>query len=209
MSFKKLLATGITAIILTSAVYLPVSAENFEDLSYDNSTNGVHSEIEDLIYSIGIGGIGGDVEVNGHLTSFSTTINGKAIPLAEYGIGATAMQSYGGATSCAAFSRYVFDQIWGYSTPGLHGTPISLNSSFAGKTGQQIKDQIKAIPLGSNIKMNYTSTMDHWMVLVKVTEEKATFYHSYWQAGGIVSVTEWTWADLQAVFIGIYTYYKY
>ncbi len=151
-----------------------------------------------------------------HYTSYSTTINGKSIPLSSYGIGVflnansstTACTHHtvtdvsscningscgckyiGGGIQCTGFAKYVYNTLFGSYTYGTYFSGTNTN------TASNAKSFFDSVSLGTRI-----SSSGHVMILVKKGTDYVDIYHANYRNPCEVTVTKFTHTEFASKY---------
>ena len=130
-----------------------------------------------------------------NLQSYSSTINGKAIPKAGYGIGATYDpygNGYNGYYQCYGFALEIYDYIWGTNHSSTKTYPGYISSYTA------MRDLVLVYPRGTDMRFTYP----HSMILVSRTYSYVYVYHANWtpELDNTIYVTQFTWSQFYSYF---------
>lgn len=129
-------------------------------------------------------------------SNYTTTINGKSIPNAQYPAGGTysgsTSTSFGTGSQCHGFGLYIYDYLFGSS-----GAKCSQGFEYIGNyTQTQIKNKLQSFALGTLLRVSYSgSTSDeHTMILVGRDSTGVIIYHANWPDNGTVAISHVTWS---------------
>ena len=135
-------------------------------------------------------------------SNYTTTINGKSIPNAQYPAGGTysgsTSTSFGTGSQCHGFGLYIYDYLFGSS-----GAKCSQGFEYIGNyTQTQIKNKLQSFALGTLLRVSYSgSTSDeHTMILVGRDSTGVIIYHANWPDNGTVAISHVTWSGFAQTF---------
>ena len=135
-------------------------------------------------------------------SNYTTTINGKSIPNAQYPAGGTysgsTSTSFGTGSQCHGFGLYIYDYLFGSS-----GAKCSQGFEYIGNyTQTQIKNKLQSFVLGTLLRVSYSgSTSDeHTMILVGRDSTGVIIYHANWPDNGTVAISHVTWSGFAQTF---------
>lgn len=127
-----------------------------------------------------------------NVSSYTTTINGKAIPSSTYPYGSNYSGSDNGGTECHGFGHWVMKYL--YST--YSATQVSVNSSG-------IQTILSTYSPGTFIRATTKNGGNHTMIYVGNDSNGIYVYHANWDTDpdkNIVYITYFTWSEFDSTF---------